>query len=280
MSLETIATIACCEGQLVKLAHASDTVHTQMALNVFLPPNYAPNARVPALVYLSGLTCTPQNASEKGGLFAHAARLGLAIVLPDTSPRGANVEGEDESWDFGTGAGFYLNATKDPWNVNYNMYDYVTRELIDLIGNFFTGIDTQRLGVLGHSMGGLGALVVHMRNPGLFKTCSAFAPICSPTSCPWGQKALGGYLVSQDEWAQYDPCALVKTTAAKGPILIHYGTADNFLSQLQPDALVAAAKGTPLDGKILLNAVQGYDHSYYFVSTFVGPHLDFHHQQL
>ncbi|VEU22658.1 DEKNAAC103691 [Brettanomyces naardenensis] len=257
-----------------------------MAVNLYLPHQYftQDSKKIPVLVYLSGLTCTPNNASEKAFFQPYANQYGFAVLFPDTSPRGAGVKGEDDSWDFGTGAAFYLDATEDPWSHNYRMYSYILDDLIPQIGSSFTKLDTSNMSITGHSMGGYGALMFYLRNPTTFRSCSAFAPIANPSNCPWGEKCLGSYLgADRSKWAQYDPSDLVKTfTGDRKPILIHQGTSDGFYKehQLQPENLVKAAEDSPLKGLIDLHLVEGYDHSYYFIASFVKDHCEFHAKYL
>ena len=242
-----------------------------MRFAVFLPPQ-SQSQKVPALFWLSGLTCTEENFMQKAGAQRVAAELGLALIAPDTSPRGANIPGESESWDFGLGAGFYVNATQAPWSKHYRMYDYVLVELRELILKNFP-IDSARLGISGHSMGGHGALVLGLRNPEVFKSISAFAPIAAPSQCPWGQKALKNYLGDNPaDWKNYDASELLKTTKFKGEILVDQGTEDKFLKeQLMPEKL---------ESRVKLRMQSGYDHSYYFVSSFIEDHLRFHHRAM
>lgn len=234
------------------------------------------------LYYLSGLTCTDENFTTKAGAQRVAAQHGLAIVAPDTSPRGAGVEGEDESYDFGTGAGFYVDATTPKFAHNYNMYSYVTKELPEVIDSNFA-VDGSRKAVFGHSMGGHGALICALKNPGMYKSCSAFSAICHPSNCPWGQKAFNGYLGSDKEaWKAYDATELIgKYAGAPLPILCDQGSADDFLAQgqLLPDDLAAAAKGNS-SVELSMRSQEGYDHSYYFISTFVEDHIGFHAKHL
>ncbi len=250
-----------------------------MNFAVFCPP--APAATpLPALYYLSGLTCTEENMLAKGGALPTAARLGLMLVVPDTSPRGRGLPGEDESYDFGAGAGFYVDAVCEPWADSYRMYSYVTDELPRLVQEKLGG-DPGRQGVFGHSMGGHGALVAALRNPKAYRSVSALAPICAPSDCPWGQKALGGYLGEErDAWADYDACRLLAAGhRAPGTILVDQGCADEFLTeQLRPHLLAeaCAAAGQPLR----LRLQEGYDHSYYFVASFMADHLEFHARAL
>jgi len=246
-----------------------------MRFGVYLPPA-AQEGPVPVLFWLSGLTCTEDNFIVKAGAQRVAAELGVAIVAPDTSPRGLNYPGDSESYDFGVGAGFYVDATQAPWANGYRMYSYITKELFQLVAKGFA-VDPSRAGIFGHSMGGHGALTIGLKNPDLFKTISAFSPIVSPTRCPWGEKALSGYLGDdRDTWADYDATLLVKRYGWSGPaLLIDQGTDDQFLeTQLKPELFVAACADAkvPLD----LRMQQGYDHSYFFISTFIEDHLRHH----
>eukprot|EP00600_Ochromonadales_sp_CCMP1393_P004310 CAMPEP_0174991702 /NCGR_PEP_ID=MMETSP0004_2-20121128/22067_1 /TAXON_ID=420556 /ORGANISM="Ochromonas sp., Strain CCMP1393" /LENGTH=278 /DNA_ID=CAMNT_0016245537 /DNA_START=126 /DNA_END=962 /DNA_ORIENTATION=- len=273
-----------------------------MTCAVYLPPAVAEDeassssTTVPYLLYLSGLTCNDENVCQKSGIFAKLAEKNIAFVAPDTSPRGAGVPTEDDSWDFGTGAGFYLDATAEPWSKNYRMYSYITKELPEFLASNFPALDNDKVGITGHSMGGHGALTIALKNPTKYKSVSAFAPICNPINCPWGNKAFSGYLSDQKEWKDYDATELLllllgATGAGAGAgaggagagagagfadILVDVGTADSFLTgkQLLPEALQAAADqvGQPLT----LRYQAGYDHSYYFISSFIGEHVDFH----
>lgn len=259
-------------------AHDAAETRCAMRFGVYLPPQ-AERGRVPVLYWLSGLTCTEENFITKAGAQRVAAELGLAIVTPDTSPRGLGYAGEAESYDFGVGAGFYVDATREPWANGYRMYSYVTRELPVLVNSQFP-VDPARAGIFGHSMGGHGALVIALRNPDTFKSVSAFAPISSATRCPWGEKALSGYLATPDEWKAYDASLLVESLGWKaGAIRVDQGTKDSFLdSQLKPHLLeeACARAGVPLE----LRRFEGYDHSYYFIATFIEEHLRFHTRNL
>jgi len=261
----------CFGGNLEFFEHASEQTGTPMRFAVFLPPQ-SQSQKVPALFWLSGLTCTEENFMQKAGAQRVASELGLALIAPDTSPRGANIPGESESWDFGLGAGFYVNATQAPWSKHYRMYDYVLVELRELVLKNFP-IDSTRLAVSGHSMGGHGALVLGLRNPEVFKSISAFAPIAAPSQCPWGQKALKNYLGDNlADWKKYDASELLKTTTFRGEILVDQGTEDKFLKeQLMPEKL---------ESRVKLRMQSGYDHSYYFVSSFIEEHLRFHHRAM
>ncbi len=238
--------------------------------------------KIPAVIFLSGLTCTEENFMVKAGAQRIAAELGIAILVPDTSPREARMAGDDQSWDLGLGAGFYVDATNSPWSGHYKMSSFVGRELPEIAAREF-GIDPARLGIMGHSMGGHGAIVTALREPGRFQSCSAFAPICAPTLVPWGQKAFTAYLGADSaSWQEWDSCALIKAqsknSGAKLPILVDQGDADQWLPQLRPDLLQTAAKesGWPLT----LRMRPGYDHGYYFIATFIEDHLRHHAEAL
>lgn len=245
-----------------------------MNFAVYLPPQ-AETQSCPVVYWLSGLTCTEQNFITKAGAQQYAAQHGLMIVAPDTSPRGCHLPGEDDSYDFGSGAGFYLNATQEPWAKHYHMYDYVVSELPGAIAANFP-IKATHQGILGHSMGGYGALMIALRNPERFKSVSAFAPIVAPSQVPWGKKAFSNYLGSNmSTWLAYDPTHLVKDASERLPILIDQGEADTFLKeQLQPDLFAAACKA--VDHPLTLRMQPGYDHSYYFIASFIGDHLAHH----
>lgn len=255
-----------------------------MDVNVYVP--HSSSSATPVLLYLSGLTCTPNNASEKSFLQYYASKYCFAVVFPDTSPRGAGIAGEDDSYDFGTGAGFYVDATQEPWSKNYKMYSYVHKELLDELAKHFTNLDFRNISITGHSMGGYGSLAGFFKNPGKYRSVSAFAPISNPLNCAWGEKNFGNYLGSNKEyWYKYDPTHLIKsyTDAHQPDILIHQGGADEWYAKekyLQPENLVAAAKEAGYKGKIDLNIVDGYDHLYYFVSSFVEEHAKHHAKAL
>jgi len=275
MEFHTTATISSFGGKLLKLSHRSGVLGCQMALNVYLPPQ-AESGPVPVLFYLSGLTCTGDNCAEKGGFQRGAAEKGIAVVYPDTSPRGLNIKGEDDSWDFGTGAGFYVDATQEPWSSGYKMYSYIVEELpTGLFESFPQWLDRERVSITGHSMGGHGALTIFLRNPGKFKSCSAFAPIANPINSAWGQKALVGYLGEEDlsRWNDYDATELVRKYRGPLDILIDVGTEDDFYKQgqLLPENFVEAANQP--DHEITLRKQPGYDHGYYFISSFADDHI-------
>jgi S-formylglutathione hydrolase len=265
----------CFGGEQSVYLHDSREARSAMRFGVFLPPQ-ARAGRVPVLYWLSGLTCTQENFSVKAGAQRVAAELGIAIVIPDTSPRGLGFAGEADSYDFGLGAGFYVDATEAPWSAGYRMYSYVNEELAQLVQAHLP-VDASRAGIFGHSMGGHGALVIALRNPAKYRSVSAFAPISSPMRCPWGEKALSGYLgPDRSRWREYDATALVEERGWKGPpILVDQGTADTFLeTQLRPQLLREACEhaGVPLE----LRMREGYDHSYHFIATFIEEHLRFH----
>ncbi|KAH9898947.1 carbohydrate esterase family 1 protein [Xylariomycetidae sp. FL2044] len=296
MAFETKATIANFGGQLLKLTHQSTSTQTPMNLNLYLPPaalssssSSPPNKKVPVLIYLSGLTCTPDNCAEKGFLQAHASRLGLAIVYPDTSPRGAGVATEDDSWDFGTGAGFYVDATAEPWRANYRMESYVARELPDLLfsppekGGFGDKLDKDRVSIAGHSMGGHGALTLYLKYPGAYRSVSAWAPICEPGQCAWGRKAFSGYFGEEGEkekeelWKGSDATELVKKLERGTDLrcLIDVGTGDGFYKdgQLRPESFEKAVKEAGVEG-VEVRYQKDYDHSYFFISSFGQDHVE------
>ena len=279
--LELLSEHACFGGSQRFYRHASAQIGLPMRFSVFLPPQVA-QGPVPALLYLAGLTCNEETVMTKGGAQQLAAELGLALIAPDTSPRGANVPGEADSWDFGVGAGFYLDATQVPWATHYRMESYLTQELLKLVAGALP-IDAARIGIFGHSMGGHGALTLALRHPDLFTSVSAFAPICAPSQCPWGQKAFTGYLGSDEgEWKGHDATALMNAFPAApypGGILIDQGMSDKFLAeQLHPELFEAACAkaGQPLT----LRRRAGYDHGYYFIATFMADHLRHHAAQL
>ncbi|WP_420598570.1 S-formylglutathione hydrolase [Neptuniibacter sp.] len=264
-------------GWLKRYKHLSSSTGTEMIFAIYLPPQ-AQNNSVPVLYWLSGLTCTDENFMQKAGAQKLAAELGMAIVCPDTSPRGTDFPEEHDNYDFGSGAGFYVNATEAPWSENYRMYDYVVTELPDVIQANFPVTD--QCSISGHSMGGHGAIVSALKNPGKYQSLSAFAPISNPINCPWGQKALSGYLgKDKEQWKAWDSCELIATAEEKLPLLIDQGQADDFMEeQLKPEALKAAceAVGYPLEQRIQ----PGYDHSYFFIASFIDDHLRHHAKAL
>ena len=277
-TLETISETSCFGGRIGFYRHASECNHCAMRFSVFVPPQAA-HGKVPVLTFLSGLTCTEENFMVKSGAQRVAARLGLMLVSPDTSPRGDDVPDDpDGDYDFGLAAGFYLNATQEPWSAHYHMYDYITKELPRAVFGNFPG-DPERQGLTGHSMGGHGALTIGLRNPGRYRALSAFAPICTTLHSPWGTKALGNYLGSdRSAWQHYDACEVARKVADSEPfgkILIDQGADDPYLAeQLRPELFAAAAAESGLDVELRMHA--GYDHGYYFISTFIEDHLNHH----
>jgi S-formylglutathione hydrolase len=257
--------------------HASAENRTEMTFSVFVP-DHAPGTKLPVLWYLSGLTCTHANVTDKGEYRAACAAHGVIFVAPDTSPRGDDVP-DDDGWDFGKGAGFYVDATQAPWAANYRMRSYIERELPALIADQFPA-DMARQAITGHSMGGHGALTISLRNPGRFRSTSAFAPIASPLNCPWGEKALSGYLgADRAAWQEYDACALIEAGARLPDLLVDQGKADGFLGeQLKVHLLAAACQRAGQPATIRMQP--GYDHSYYFVSSFMAEHVAWHAERL
>ncbi|MFN8673821.1 MAG: S-formylglutathione hydrolase [Candidatus Sericytochromatia bacterium] len=272
--LETVSKVKIFEGWLNTYTHQSKPCNCKMIFSIYLPPK-AENEKVPVLYWLSGLTSTNENFMMKAGALKYAAEQGIAIVTCDTSPRGAGIAGEDDSWDFGTGAGFYLNATKEPWSKYYNMYDYVLNELPQVIENNFNVNSIKSIS--GHSMGGHGAITIALKNPNNYRSVSAFSPICAPMQCDWGVKAFTNYLgENKKDWEQYDATQLILNGVSKMPILIDQGTKDSFLleNKLRPDLLLDAAK--KMDFPINLRMREDYDHGYYFISSFIEEHINYH----
>ena len=262
-------------GQQLQYQHHSQVLACTMRFSVYLPPQ-ALQGPVPVIYWLSGLTCNEQNFVFKAGAQKYAAQYGVAIVCPDTSPRGDHVADDPQgSWDFGLGAGFYVDATQSPWVENYQMYSYVTAELPKLIAKHFP-IDASRSSISGHSMGGHGALIAALKNPAQYRCVSAFAPIVSPSTCAWGEKALGGYLGgNRAAWQAYDACALVGPASHHLPVLVDQGTADEFLAQqLQTERLVEVS--TAANYSMNIRYQEGYDHSYFFIASFIEEHIAFH----
>lgn len=266
-------------GEHAQYIHYSEANQCDMTFAIFLPPIALGKGKeaqkVPVLYWLSGLTCNDQNFMQKAGAFRAAAELGIAIVAPDTSPRGENVPDDpDKAYDFGLGAGFYLNATQPPWSAHYNMYDYILNELLPSVQQTF--FVNKHSAISGHSMGGHGALTMGLKNPDIFTSISAFSPICNPVECQWGQKAFTRYLGDDKQsWLEYDACHLLQNVQKQVPILIDQGTNDNFLEeQLKPDNLIRVAQIS--DYHLTLNMRSGYDHSYFFISSFIDDHISFH----
>ena len=277
MSLKIVSTATAHGGVQGVYSHASKATGTEMTFSVFVPP-HTPGAKLPVIWYLSGLTCTHANVTDKGEFRATCAELGLIFVAPDTSPRGAGVP-DGDTYDFGLGAGFYVNATQSPWAKHYQMRSYIEDELPELIAAEFPA-DMAHQGIMGHSMGGHGALTISLRNPGRFKSTSAFAPIVSPLNCLWGEKAMSGYLgEDRAAWAEYDACALIDGGARLPDLLIDQGGADNFLEgQLKTHLLAECCDRAGQPATIRMQA--GYDHSYYFISSFMADHLRWHAARL
>jgi S-formylglutathione hydrolase len=279
MTMQTVSTNKSHGGIQGVYKHASDETKTDMTFSVYVPP-HKDGAKLPVVWYLSGLTCTHANVTEKGEFRKACSDFGLIFVAPDTSPRGPDVPGDpSNAYDFGLGAGFYVDATESPFAKNYRMWSYVTEELPKLVAEHFP-VDAARQSILGHSMGGHGALTVALRNPNRYRAASAFAPIVAPSQVPWGNKALGGYLgTNKAAWRKHDTVALIEDGAKFSGFLVDYGDADQFLTeQLRPDLLQAACEkaGIPL----ALRRQSGYDHSYYFISTFMADHLHWHAERL
>jgi S-formylglutathione hydrolase len=287
MTVEILATHRVHGGTLRYCRHASTSTGTPMKFTVWVPDGKGP---FPYLVWLSGLTCTEDNFTVKSGVYEHAAKHGVAIVAPDTSPRGPDLKGEgvadDPAYDLGQGAGFYVDATQAPWAPHFQMYSYVTKDLLEAVDGAFP-LDASRRGIFGHSMGGHGALTLALSNPDLFKSVSAFSPIVSPLNCPWGDKALTAYLgPDRALWRAHDACALIEDGhwgqeggAAFDEILIDQGLADSFLeNQLKPELIEAAA--AQAGRKVTVRRQEGYDHSYFFISTFIGEHVGWHAARL
>jgi S-formylglutathione hydrolase len=267
-------------GRQLVVKHASEATATDMTFSIYLPPQAEAGGKLPVVWYLSGLTCTHANVTDKGEYRAACAELGLIFVAPDTSPRGDGVLDDPEgAWDFGLGAGFYVDATREPYTANYRMWTYVTEELPSLIAAEFPA-DMGRQGITGHSMGGHGALTVALRNPGRFRSVSAFAPIVAPSQVPWGEKAFSGYLGDdREQWKPHDAVALIESGAHVPELLVDIGDADPFLEkELRPELLEQACADAGI--AMQLNRRAGYDHSYYFISTFMADHLRWHAERL
>ncbi|MDG2087659.1 MAG: S-formylglutathione hydrolase [Arenicellaceae bacterium] len=263
------------DGQQIQCSHHSKVLNCDMQFSVFLPPQ-AELGPVPVIYWLSGLTCSDQNFVTKAGAQQYASEFGVAIVCPDTSPRGDGVPDDlDGAWDFGLGAGFYLNATQQPWADHYQMYSYVVDELPALIEANFS-VDSTRLSISGHSMGGHGALTIALKNPARYQSASAFSPIVAPMQCPWGQKAFTNYLGKDTgQWKEYDSCELIDVAETQLPMLIDQGEADDFLQeQLMTDRIISVAETKEFPLQVRFQP--GYDHSYYFIASFIRDHIEFH----
>ncbi|KAK6726697.1 hypothetical protein RB195_004800 [Necator americanus] len=273
MAAEVVSSVRCFRGYQNVYKHHSDVLNCDMHFGAYIP-DHKESEHLPGLFYLSGLTCTHANFMEKSGFQRFASGHGLIVIHPDTSPRGVDLPSDSDSWDFGKGAGFYVDATEEPWSKHYKMYSYIIKELPEVIKNLLP-INLDKLGIFGHSMGGHGAISIGLKNPDLFKSISAFAPICNPMNCPWGQKAFKGYLGHDTKsWEQYDSSLLLKTY--DGPprkVLIDQGASDSFLpaGQLLPESLKSTDKVT-----VELRMQPDYDHSYYFIATFIGDHFAHH----
>lgn len=273
----------CFDGTIMRFEHMSKETKCMMKVSLYLPPGAdiadTSNAKkVPSLYYLSGLTCTDENVIQKAGALRVASECKVAFIAPDTSPRNVNVPGEDDSWDFGSGAGFYVDATESPWAENYRMYSYIVDELVQVLQRHFPQIDSNRKGIMGHSMGGHGALTIALKNQSSYHSVSAIAPICNPCDCPWGQKAFTGYLGEDtSKWEEYDACKLVQKYGKTkyDNILVDFGRSDKFLwNQLKPYQFGNTC--ADVEQEVSLRILDGYDHSYFFVSTFIEDHIRFH----
>lgn len=258
-------------GQQIKYKHHSETLGCDMKFELYIPDT---DQAVPLIWFLAGLSSTEENFTHKAGFQRYAAERGYAFIMPDTSPRGEDVP-EGDNWDIGTGAGFYINATEEPWNKHFKMYDYLTQELPEIVHEIIPNFNGQEA-IMGHSMGGYGALLIGMKNPDRFTSISAFAPITNPTKVPWGQKAFTTYLgEDESKWKEWDPVELIKAADDLPPVYITQGTADDFYEvQLVEDTFLAAAEGKD----VTYETKEGYDHNYYFIATFVEDHIDFHHK--
>ncbi len=272
--IRTVQTIAAFDGELGVFDHESSACNCTMRFAVYKPPQ-AKDGKIPVLWYLSGLTCNWSNVMEKGGVLRLASEHGLMVIAPDTSPRGDSVA-DDEAYDLGQGAGFYINSAQGPWAANFQMESYIVDELPELIGDQFVEADMQRQGITGHSMGGHGAITLHLKYPDKYRSVSAFSPIVAPTKVPWGQKAFTAYLGDDESvWKKHDACELVRTAPSDVEILVDQGMADNFLDEQLQTHLFAAACAESTQ-KVEINMREGYDHSYYFVSSFMPRHFEWH----
>jgi S-formylglutathione hydrolase len=286
MNNEALKQVGCCKsfgGWIESYTHQSQKNNCQMRFSLYLPPQMESSGTLlPALYWLSGLTCTDENFINKSGAMQYAAKHGIVLIVPDTSPRGEEVPDDpDQAWDFGLGAGFYINATKEPWSANYQMYDYIVSELPELIETHFKKINPKRKSIFGHSMGGHGAIMIALSNPGVYQSVSAFSPIVAPSDCPWGKKAFSNYLgEDQKKWEVYDSCYLIRSQLTERlPILIDQGQDDGFLEvQLKPEKIQAACQSAK--HPLTLRFQAGYDHSYFFISSFIESHITYHAQFL
>ena len=279
--MKELSNVKSFEGAQVRYEHFSNTLSCRMTFSVFYPKFLiTDNSDFPVVYWLSGLTCTDENFVQKAGIQRHASELGIIIVAPDTSPRGENIpDDENGAYDFGLGAGFYLNATREPWKQNYRMYDYVVDELPSILQTELE-ISGNRQSIMGHSMGGHGAITIALKNQEKYRSVSAFAPIASPMNCPWGIKAFRNYLGDEiNDWLEYDSSELIKTSQTSIPLKIDQGSADQFLKdQLKPELLLQAAEEKNFP--VIYNLREGYDHSYFFISSFIENHLKFHAKYL
>jgi S-formylglutathione hydrolase len=274
---ELLSESRCFDGRQLTYQHRSETCNCPMRFAVYLPPAAARNP-VPAVYWLSGLTCTEENFSVKAGAQRYASALGIALIVPDTSPRGVNIQGENDTMDVGSGAGFYVNATEMPWAPHYQMFDYVTEELVAIV-NSTLPVDPDRKSISGHSMGGHGALIVGIRHPDRYRSISAFAPISAASKSEWGRRALSAYLGADErKWLEYDACELIRTRPNGHELLIDQGAADPYVGQLRPADLKAAC--AQAGQRLKFRERAGYDHGYFFVSTFIEEHLRFHAEAL
>lgn len=281
MSLIEVSRVKSFEGFQVVFSHKSKTLGCTMKFGIYLPPQIELK-KLPVIYWLSGLTCNEANFIEKSGAQRYAAEHGVVIVNPDTSPRGLDIPGDKDTWDFGEGAGFYVDATQEPWSQNYKMFSYVTKELRDIINSNFNVLGTKQ-SIMGHSMGGHGALICALKNPGLYKCVSAFSPICNPSNCPWGIKAFSGYLGPQEtsSWSDWDASELVtKYNGPNLPILIEQGSSDKFLKdgQLLPENLKEKCENENISLKF--SNREEYDHSYFFIASFIGEHIKYHAKEM
>ncbi|KAK8866071.1 S-formylglutathione hydrolase [Kwoniella newhampshirensis] len=278
-ALEKVSSNRVSTGYLTKYKFPSSSLSLPTQFNLFVPSSASSSSPVPVLFYLAGLTCNEDTGAQKGGFLNKAGEEGIAVVFPDTSPRGAGVEGEDDDWQLGTGAGFYLNATSEKWKKHYNMYDLIVKELPEVLKEANLGLDFSKVSIMGHSMGGHGAMSIYLKNPGQYKSASAFAPACNPSKTPWGINAFTNYLHTvtrsspPSEWLQYDSTHLLQNFEAEAHLLVDVGTEDDFLKkgQLEPKALESVGK----EG-VEVRLQDGFDHSYYFISTFAPEHVAYH----